>query len=79
MKRLLNGWNVFRWLRLLLGGGAAVQGITERGNFLLVAGIIIVASAVFDVGCCGSAGCAVSASGKESVKEIEYEEVDETK
>jgi len=79
IKRITNGWNILRMLRLLIGIAAVVQGISQRENVLWIAGSFLLLSAVFDFGCCGSTGCAVRPRAKTTNKEIVYEEVDASK
>lgn len=68
-----------RFVRLLTGAGATVQGIWQKEMVLTVAGLFLMFSAVLTYGCCGSTGCAVSYSKKQREKDIEYEEVDNSK
>lgn len=81
MEKILRQWTWIRIVRLLIGIGAAVQGIYQKEYVLLVAGGFIAISALLNAGCCGSAGCATNfgreCGDKSSLtKEIEYEEVD---
>jgi hypothetical protein len=78
-ERILSNWNVIRFIRLVIGAGAAVQGILQKETILTVAGIFLLLGAVLNYGCCGSAGCPVSYSKKQTEKDIDYEEVDRSK
>ena len=62
--RILNDWGVIRCIRLVVGTGAAVQGVLQSEWFLTIAGLFVVPGAVLTYGCCGSAGCSVSYSKK---------------
>jgi hypothetical protein len=75
MKKMINGWNVMRVVRLLIGIAALVQGVLQKENLLLVAGLWILFSAVFNVGCCGSGGCTIQSSSKKPTKDVVYEEL----
>lgn len=78
-ERVLSNWGVMRFVRLLIGAGAAVQGIWQKETFLIAAGLFLMFGALLNYGCCGSAGCPVSYSKKQTEKDIEYEEVDRSK
>ena len=79
MKKIINGWNVMRVIRLALGIAALVQGFLQKENLLVVAGMWILFSAVFNVGCCGSGGCTIQTHAKKPANEVVYEELDSTK
>ena len=73
---LLSNWNFMRLLRLGMGIAILVQGIILKDVLLAFAGIIFTAMPVFNVGCCGAAGCATPLKkGQDTTKEIGYEEV----
>jgi len=77
----LKNWHFMRLLR----AGFALWAITEAWRtsqwLLLVPGGIFAIQAIFDIGCCGAAGCAAPAGRRYepaeplAVKDIEYEEV----
>ena len=79
MKKIINGWNVMRVIRLALGIAALVQGFLQKENLLVVAGLWILFSALFNVGCCGSGGCTIQTHAKKPANEVVYEELDSTK
>ena len=79
MKKIINGWNVMRVIRLALGIAALVQGFMQKENLLVVAGMWILFSALFNVGCCGSGGCTIQTHAKKPANEVVYEELDSTK
>ena len=73
---LLSNWNFMRLLRLGMGIAILVQGIILKDVLLAFAGIIFTAMPVFNVGCCGAAGCATPLKkSHDTTKEIGYEEV----
>ena len=78
-ERIFSNWSVIRFLRLLIGTGAAVQGILQKEWILTVAGLFLLLGAALNYGCCGSTGCPVSYSKKQTEKDTEYEEVDVSK
>ena len=78
-ERILYNWSVIRFIRLLIGSVAAVQGILQKETILIAAGFFLLLSAVLNYGCCGNAGCPVINSKKQTNKETEYEEVDISK
>ena len=79
MKKIINGWNVMRVIRLALGIAALVQGFLQKENLLVVAGIWTLFSALLNVGCCGSGGCTIQTHAKKPANEVVYEELDSTK
>jgi hypothetical protein len=65
-----------RFLRLGIGIAILVQAILTKDMLFALAGIIFTAMPVFNVGCCGMAGCAATPPKKQNTtKEIPYEEV----
>jgi len=73
---LLSNWTLLRFLRLVMGLAILVQAVMAKDILFAFAGIIFTAMPLFDMGCCGSAGCAAPApKNKETSKEIIYEEV----
>ena len=76
IKTLLNNWSIMRGLRLVIGLIALVQSVFQKDITLgLIAGFLLL-TAIANVGCCGSNGCAVNFSNRKKDKEIEYEELD---
>jgi hypothetical protein len=79
MKQMvLSNWNLFRLLRLVIGVAIIVQAILVKDSMLGMAGLLFTGMAVFNIGCCGAAGCYTSAkAGKtaETPEDISYEEV----
>ncbi len=76
MKTILNNWSLMRGLRLAMGIVALVQAVTQKDITLgIIAGFLLL-TAIANVGCCGSSGCAVDYKKSKKEKEIFYEEVD---
>jgi hypothetical protein len=78
MTTLLSNWHFMRLLR----AGIAVWAIQEAWNtsqwLLLVPGGIFAVQAIFDIGCCGAAGCAprqTRDTTPSKTEDITYEEV----
>ena len=73
---ILTNWTFLRFLRLILGLAVIAQAIILKDTLLGVAGLLFSSMAVFNFGCCGSAGCAAPAkkSGK-TINDTTYEEV----
>lgn len=61
-QRILKNWNVVRFIRLLMGTGAVIQGLTQREVLITLAGLFLFITALVNYGCCGSSGCPVSYS-----------------
>ena len=73
---LLNNWNFFRILRLILGVVIIVQNIYAKNWLMSLLGLLFAYTALFNIGCCGSSECYTSSKPSlNNKKEIEYEEV----
>ncbi len=77
MKRtILSNWTFMRFLRLAMGIAILVQAVIAKDMLFAFAGIVFTAMPVFNVGCCGTAGCAAPPKkNNETTKDIIYEEV----
>ena len=73
---ILSNWTLMRFLRLGMGIAILVQAILAKDFGFAIAGIIFTALPVFNIGCCGTAGCAVPPKKEPGTsKKITYEEV----
>ena len=74
---ILTSWTFLRVLRLLIGLAVIVQALIVSDALLGAAGLLFSGMAVFNAGCCGTAGCATPTkrSSSKSVNETTYEEV----
>lgn len=80
MKAILQHWNFMRIIRLLLGAGILIQGIITKDAASIILGIVFAAMPIFNIGCCGTNGCAVNITPSiKSKNKIGYEEVDTKK
>ena len=80
--RILSGWSFIRVLWLIMGIGIGIQAITEGNYVMLIPSIYFVFASIANVGCCASGGCATDfrkSASKESVSEIEFEEIQSKK
>ncbi|BFG70970.1 hypothetical protein KACHI17_18510 [Sediminibacterium sp. KACHI17] len=77
MKVLTSNWHMMRIIRLILAMAIVVQSWYMRDSTTAVLGVVLLASAVFNVGCCGAGGCSKSFHPvkKSSEKDPVYEEV----
>lgn len=79
MKALVTNWNLFRFLRLLLGVGVIIKGATDGEVIFAIAGGLVALMALANIGCCASDGCAVSNSSlttaENKQENFTYEEV----
>lgn len=76
MKKYLSNWGFMRTLRLASGIFIVVQGVLSQEWLFAFAGILFSVMAIFNIGCCGAAGCPApvsKSSGK--TEDITYEEV----
>lgn len=71
-----SNWNFFRMLRLLMGLAIVGQAIGNRDFLFGLAGLMFSGMAIFNIGCCGSAGCKVSPHKSAiTAKDIVFEEI----
>lgn len=77
MKILTSNWHIMRIIRLILGLAIIVQSWYMKDATTALLGILLLASAIFNIGCCGAAGCSTSfgLSKKPQEKNTGYEEV----
>ncbi|MBW7869098.1 MAG: hypothetical protein H3C31_12315 [Brumimicrobium sp.] len=76
MNKLVTGWNFMRVFRLLLGIFILIEGIRSQENAVLLFGGLFTLMPLFNIGCCGPAGCSTPISKDSNLnKEIEYEEI----
>lgn len=75
-KTILTNWTIIRFLRLLMGLAVIVQAVILKDTLLGAAGLLFSSMAVFNAGCCGTAGCANPAKkSSKSLKDTTYEEL----
>jgi hypothetical protein len=73
---ILANWTLIRFLRLGLGIAIIIQAVIAKDVLFAVLGFAFTAMPVFNVGCCGTTGCAAPpAKNQDTEKEIIYEEV----
>ena len=72
---LLSGWNFMRVIRLALGVFIIVQAFVLKDALLGILGFMFSGMALFNMGCCGTGGCAVPMRKAPNQKEVNYEEV----
>lgn len=77
MKALTSNWHMMRIVRLILAIAILMQSWYMKDTTAAVLGVVLLATAAFNIGCCGPAGCSTnfSAPKKGSKKNTEYEEV----
>lgn len=52
---MLQNWNIVRLLRLIMGFGLLIQGITSHHTIMIAIGGLLFLQGVLNFGCCGSA------------------------
>jgi hypothetical protein len=73
---VFSNWSLMRFLRLAMGIAILVQAVIAKDMLFAFAGIIFTAMPVFNVGCCGTAGCAATpVKDSDTTQKITYEEV----
>lgn len=76
MKTFLQKWNIMRMLRLILGTGILIQGITARDTATIILGAAFAVMAFANIGCCGATSCAVNPRNtNKKTENIHYEEM----
>jgi hypothetical protein len=77
MKVLTSNWHMMRIIRLILAIAIMVQSWYMKDTTTAVLGVVLLATAAFNIGCCGPAGCSTNfgASKKSSEQDTAYEEV----
>ena len=73
---ILTNWTFMRFFRLGLGIAIIVQAVFAKDALFAFLGLAFTAMPVFNIGCCGNAGCTVPLKkNQDTKKEITYEEV----
>lgn len=73
---ILRNWNFMRFVRLGLGLAILLQSVLAKDWATGILGFMFAAMAVFNFGCCGTAGCYTPTKKTvDNPKEISYEEV----
>lgn len=73
---ILSNWTLMRFLRLVMGIAILVQAVIAKDILFAFAGIVFTAMPVFNIGSCGTAGCATPGKKtQDTTKNIIYEEV----
>jgi hypothetical protein len=72
---IFSNWNLMRLFRLVLGIIILVQAIEHRDVLSGILALAFMAMPIFNIGCCGTKGCAVPFKKLNTTKNINYEEV----
>jgi len=77
MKPLTSNWHIMRIIRLILSIAIIVQSWYMKDTTTAILGVVLLATAAFNIGCCGPAGCSTNfrTSKKTSEQNTTYEEV----
>lgn len=77
MKALTSNWHLMRIIRLILALAILIQSWYAKDTTTAILGVVLLATAAFNVGCCGPAGCTtpVTKTKSTSPKNTDYEEV----
>jgi hypothetical protein len=78
MNSLFQNWNFIRGLRLLLGVIVLIQSIVTKDILMGGMSAFLIATSVFNFGCCGSRECGVNTIKKKSkntIENVDFEEV----
>ena len=78
MKQLFSNWTFMRILRLILAIVILIQALYARDTTTAAIGLMLLAMAFMNVGCCGAGGCPTpirKTKNNNAQKEVSYEEV----
>ena len=78
IKEYLQGWNMTRIFRLVLGVVIVIQGIKANDWMFIFLGAAFAAMPLFNVGCCSTGSCETPIRKTDSVvaqKDVEFEEI----
>lgn len=79
--RLTTGWSLMRVVRLALSVILMIQAWTNSEILFAVLGGVLLFQAVFNYGCCSSAGCSVDYRKKQNsfdnkkIEEVQFKEI----
>jgi hypothetical protein len=79
MRTILTNWTIMRLLRLVIALAILIQAVYQKDFALGVLAVLLMLSAIANVGCCGAGGCKVDLRTTKTEKEITYEELDNKK
>lgn len=75
-QKIFSSWSIMRFLRLAAGIAVLIQAITVNDGMFMIAGLVLVAMPVFNIGCCATNGCnTVIKKNTGTKKDISYEEL----
>lgn len=78
MKQLFSNWTFMRILRLILAITILIQALYARDTTTAAIGLMLLAMAFMNIGCCGAGGCPTpirKTKNSNAQKEVSYEEV----
>lgn len=78
MKQLISNWTFMRIIRLVLAIVILVQALYARDTTTAAIGLMLLAMAFMNIGCCGVGGCQTpiqKTKKSDPQKEVSYEEV----
>ena len=78
VKEYLQGWNITRIFRLVLGVVILIQGLKANDWMFILLGAGFAAMPLFNVGCCSNGSCETpirKASPIVAKEEVEFEEI----
>ena len=79
MKSLLSNWTMMRFLRMAIAIVILIQALYQKDFALSVLALLLMMTAIANVGCCGAGSCKVDMPETKIEKEITYEEMDKKK
>ena len=79
MKYIFSKWTFMRLLRLAIAIIILIQAIYQKDFAIGVLALLLMVTAIANVGCCGAGACQVDLRKTKMEKEITYEELDKKK
>lgn len=79
MKNILTNWTFMRAFRLVLGIAILIQAVTQRDMLPGLLALFLLGTALANIGCCSSNGCAVNLNQYKAKKDFTYEKMDAEK
>lgn len=77
LNKIFTDWNLFRVVRLLIGGYILVDGIRSEIWLFALLGLIFTVMPLLNIGCCATGGCSTKPQSSDDVNvdDVIFEEV----
>lgn len=75
MRKIFEGWNLMRLLRLLMGIFILVEGIKSQQTLFIILGVSFSILPLLNIGCCTTGGCSTKAHRLSENEETTFTEI----